>query len=474
MPAPDYAPAVWLGSPHSWPGRPGPITHLVLHGTGSPDGRGALGVKSVTNTFQDPNAVNPVSAHYLVTSLPDPRRPGMTIVQQYVHEGDQAWANGIPEPGADAQFLDGRNPNAYTIAIETDNDSANDLDLTPPMLVTLLALAEDILARHTSIPRDDMHVVGHYRISPQSRARCPGLNFPWWEVYAALHVQESAPGDTQGHWDVPVLDQGFGAGLNTLHCGDTAAAEVLQALGKRPAGLDDKTWIEQVFAWVHPGSPWSDIGILTTPQQIVSAVQGRFPDVRATLLTSEASLETALAQGAYVEGFVRQSTLDGSGADTFNHFDVAEGIEGGQVKVVDSDRAIDYGTNEYPLTVFRAGEEAAPALGYGVAFWKENIVDPDIAAARATLLEGNPNAVYDEAGALFAEYLIIHKNWIATGKRASMFPGYLLRNEWANGTDAYWALGNAVVLHWHGGLVSAAEAKERSSIFLRCGWGPSS
>jgi N-acetylmuramoyl-L-alanine amidase CwlA len=135
-------------------GRRMPADTIVIHVTeGS--------ASSVIEWFNDPKAE--VSAHYMV------QKDG-TIVA-FVHEEDEAWAQGRIDNPTAAVVRDRptANPNAYCIAIEHEGDGTH--ELTDPQRASSLTLIREICARW-KIPIDRRHIIGHHEI--YSKKTCPG------------------------------------------------------------------------------------------------------------------------------------------------------------------------------------------------------------------------------------------------------------------------------------------------------------
>ena len=160
--------------------------HLVLHFTAEPFDRSlALLTRADTGA---------VSAHYLVPDLNDPTfsgtsgRPLRLVAEdrRARHAGRSFWA------GETAL-------NNSSIGIEIVNQSTCDHRLTVPLpgpeaiaattppsseaqLVEVIALTQEILARHPDIPLE--RVLGHADIAP-TRKVDPGPFFPWRRLHEA-------------------------------------------------------------------------------------------------------------------------------------------------------------------------------------------------------------------------------------------------------------------------------------------------
>jgi N-acetylmuramoyl-L-alanine amidase len=166
---PDIPGATWVGSPNFWQGRNGyPTLAIVCHiAQGS--------IEALDATFQDPQTA--VSTHFGVGSAGE--------LHQYVHLADSAWGNGIVEPGntMPSDFPPGVDPNWFTWSIEHAGFSG--VPLTEVQYQTSLGLISQLVALAGFVPDAD-HVIGHYRISPVTRAYCPGPAFPWDRLLSDL------------------------------------------------------------------------------------------------------------------------------------------------------------------------------------------------------------------------------------------------------------------------------------------------
>ena len=124
---------------------------VILHHTGNPDTRRALGTLS--------NPVAEVSAHYLVA------RDG--TIYYLVDEMKRAWHAGDSWWGGPIDM------NSASIGIELDNDGRE--PYAEQQIVVLLALLADIQQRY-GIPAANF--IGHGDIAP-GRKVDPGVHFPW-------------------------------------------------------------------------------------------------------------------------------------------------------------------------------------------------------------------------------------------------------------------------------------------------------
>ncbi|MEC8716370.1 MAG: N-acetylmuramoyl-L-alanine amidase [Pseudomonadota bacterium] len=162
------------------------IRHLVLHFTAEPFDRSlALLTRADTGA---------VRAHYLVPDLNDPTFSGTSgRPLRLVAEDRRAWHAG-------RSFWAGETAlNNSSIGIEIVNQSTCDHRLTVPLpgpeadrchylpfpeaqLVEVIALTQEILARHPDIPPE--RVLGHADIAP-TRKVDPGPFFPWRRLHEA-------------------------------------------------------------------------------------------------------------------------------------------------------------------------------------------------------------------------------------------------------------------------------------------------
>jgi N-acetylmuramoyl-L-alanine amidase len=140
--------AQWLPSPNFDQRRP---NFVVLHQTSNNNAATALA------TLTDPR--RRVSAHYLIG------RDG--VVMQLVDESARAWHAGDSWWGGMSDL------NSASIGIELDN--TGDEPFAEPQVLALLALLEDLRARHR-IPA--ANVLGHGDVAP-GRKVDPSRLFPW-------------------------------------------------------------------------------------------------------------------------------------------------------------------------------------------------------------------------------------------------------------------------------------------------------
>jgi len=162
------------------------IRHLVLHFTAEPFDRSlALLTRADTGA---------VSAHYLVPDLNDPTFSGTSgRPLRLVAEDRRAWHAGRSVWAGETAL------NNSSIGIEIVNESTCDHRLVEPLpgpeadrcrylpfseaqLAEVIALTQEILARHPDIPPE--RVVGHADIAP-TRKVDPGPFFPWKRLHEA-------------------------------------------------------------------------------------------------------------------------------------------------------------------------------------------------------------------------------------------------------------------------------------------------
>lgn len=140
------------------------IDILLLHYTGMPSGEAAL------ERLCDPNAEpGRVSAHYCIEE--DGR------IYRLVPEERRAWHAGVSSWAGES------NINARSIGIELVNPG-HEFGYRPfpePQMLSLTALAQDILARNTIPPE---RVLGHSDVAPL-RKEDPGELFDWPRLAAA-------------------------------------------------------------------------------------------------------------------------------------------------------------------------------------------------------------------------------------------------------------------------------------------------
>jgi N-acetyl-anhydromuramyl-L-alanine amidase AmpD len=145
---------------------------IVCHGTGSSDPLPSI--EQLGDYFR--STPLETSVHYGIG------RDGR--IAQYVLESDGAGGNCCTEDGYDPfwdQFP--TNKNLHTLSFETINDSSNSLALTDPQKQTMFKLVKYWVVKY-KIPLSN--IKSHASLDPINRARCPGPNFPWQELFDYL------------------------------------------------------------------------------------------------------------------------------------------------------------------------------------------------------------------------------------------------------------------------------------------------
>lgn len=123
------------------------------------------------------NTAAKASAHYLVTKT--------GIIYQLVADENTAWhAGAVNKPNW--SLYDGSNPNRYTIGIE--HECLLGEEITEAQYQATLWLQMQLVQKY-SIPIDNNHIIGHYRINSVNRPNCPGPKFPWDRLLADLKSQ---------------------------------------------------------------------------------------------------------------------------------------------------------------------------------------------------------------------------------------------------------------------------------------------
>lgn len=117
--------------------------------------------QSVIQQFKNPSTQ--VSSHLLVC------QDGSYV--QFVSTVDTAYCNGVlNQPVSELVLQRGqRNPNDYTISIETEGFGTNDI---LPAQYTALSTLVKFLSQKWNIPLDRTHVIGHREIT--GTKECPG------------------------------------------------------------------------------------------------------------------------------------------------------------------------------------------------------------------------------------------------------------------------------------------------------------
>ena len=145
------------------------------------------------------NPVAQVSYHFMVSQV--------GIITQCVPIRDTAWANGTSGNANDNRsnvlstlaMVRERsvNANSFTISIGFEGRfHETGGALTSPQLQAALELYSHIRNEVKSIwgatiPINRNHIVGHFEITPRTRANCPGLRFPFDEIIDYLLREEA-------------------------------------------------------------------------------------------------------------------------------------------------------------------------------------------------------------------------------------------------------------------------------------------
>ncbi len=295
------------------------IKFLVMHYT-------AIDYAQSVEALVEPKGL---SSHYLVPERGDPSYPHDELqVYQLVDEKERAWHAG-------ASHWQGRNDlNDQSIGIEIvnvpqcewDNQSQasraehgeNRLcvfpDYDPQQIEKVIALAQDILARHPDI--HPTAVVGHSDITP-TRKNDPGPRFPWYQLYqhgvGAWYEQETLARYwkqfNQQPLNTGLLQAAFGAyGYGLVETGrydevtaSTVAAFQMHFLPWNVTGKADSQTTAALFALLEKYFPkklkplWqryeTESSVVAEPAQQPKRVRGqvdaRFPEPEAQRSTRE-------------------------------------------------------------------------------------------------------------------------------------------------------------------------------------------
>jgi LysM repeat protein len=86
------------------------------------------------------------------------------------------------------------NPNKYTVSIEHAGYTGKLTEAQFASTVALHKYIRDYVKEHykVDIPMDRTHVIGHFEVDPVRKPNCPGPDFPWTRLIAALQP-EPAP-----------------------------------------------------------------------------------------------------------------------------------------------------------------------------------------------------------------------------------------------------------------------------------------
>jgi len=145
--------------------------------------------------MKNPNSK--ASAHYLVTKAGQ--------IYQLVQDADTAWhAGAVNKPSW--PLYDGTNPNYYTLGIEHEGLSGD--ELTEEQYQATFWLHRQLIAKW-GIPVDRDHIIGHYRIDSVDRPNCPGPGFPWDRLFNDLRGGSTVP----EKWEIKAIQDAENAGL---------------------------------------------------------------------------------------------------------------------------------------------------------------------------------------------------------------------------------------------------------------------
>lgn len=160
------------------------------------------------------NPASRASAHFLITRLGQ--------IFQLVREEDTAWANGIVNK-PNWTLYDGNNPNFYTLSIE--HEALSDDNLTEEQYQASLYLHRLLISRF-NITVDEEHIIGHYRIDSVNRPNCPGPQFPWKRLFTDLKGERDWSGKMPDKWKVELMQEARKLGLlSEQHNPDDQAAK---------------------------------------------------------------------------------------------------------------------------------------------------------------------------------------------------------------------------------------------------------
>lgn len=177
----DKPDITWIGSPHfSKAIRKLPTTAIVNHiMNGS-----LIGTDS---WFNDPTSK--ASSHFGVGKNGD--------IHQYVSLENPAWANGEVIKPSWPLLQDDVNPNYHTVSIEHEGWTGE--DMTEKQYQATLLLHRWLISElKLPITRDT--IIGHYRINSVTRARCPGVGFPWDRLFKGLEGGNDAMKEAIAYW----------------------------------------------------------------------------------------------------------------------------------------------------------------------------------------------------------------------------------------------------------------------------------
>jgi len=182
---------------------------IVLHKTAC---GGMCTAADVANSFKN-DTVNHKSVHFVVG------RAGSVI--QVVLLKDGAGGNCCLETGHDPYWdrLHTKYGNLNTCAISIEHEdwtTDNSQTMTQKQVAASLALVSWLVRRYHLNPTSQ--IKGHHTLDAQSRARCPGITYPFAQLLGALTMQNNpSPGMQQQAQDVwksttPMLNTCYGGG----------------------------------------------------------------------------------------------------------------------------------------------------------------------------------------------------------------------------------------------------------------------
>lgn len=144
--------STWARSPNYKPGRPGPVSCVILHATAT------SGLDSPLEWLTSPESK--VSAHYLI---------GQTgAIYHLVHESDTAWHAG------ESSWRGQSGVNDFSVGIELVNSNDGHMEYPEDQLAACAYLVKALCLDYKIKPQD---VVGHLDIAP-GRKTDP-MAFPW-------------------------------------------------------------------------------------------------------------------------------------------------------------------------------------------------------------------------------------------------------------------------------------------------------
>ena len=118
-------------------------------------------------------------------------------IEQHVPIADAAWCNGqMHSPNLAIHWIkrckdQGINPNLVTVSIEHEGYSG--MAWPAAQVAATIELHKYIRARCPNVTADRVHIVGHCAIDSVNKSRCPGSQFPWIRLMAALKPPSANP-----------------------------------------------------------------------------------------------------------------------------------------------------------------------------------------------------------------------------------------------------------------------------------------